>query len=251
MSSTDNTATVLASMFTENTGRHMLDSGGAYGRNWERNQGRDTDSFLNEPEASFEVIGDAWYCTRSTFHFLNDRLSYNEDLQAEFDRVSEANPDDGWMDIVGKFLTECYPDAQHTCVNSYNHENTLDQVIQYWQVSFDGDPTYPDFVILQVHGGCDVRGGYTAPKLFDSHGEVGLLDDNNVYVSCEGVEPPQYETLPGFPDAEMVYHNWYSDDSGYHWYSDDSDNEIDNEKVNENGEPICPDCGARLHLTVY
>ena len=25
-------------MLTENTGKHMLDSGGAYGRHWERNQ---------------------------------------------------------------------------------------------------------------------------------------------------------------------------------------------------------------------
>jgi hypothetical protein len=35
------TQTVLLEMFQENTGAHMLDSGGAYGRNWERNQGKD------------------------------------------------------------------------------------------------------------------------------------------------------------------------------------------------------------------
>lgn len=29
---------LIYEMLTENTGRHMLDSGGAYGRNWERNQ---------------------------------------------------------------------------------------------------------------------------------------------------------------------------------------------------------------------
>lgn len=32
------TERVLIAMLTENTGRHMLDSGGAYGRNWERNR---------------------------------------------------------------------------------------------------------------------------------------------------------------------------------------------------------------------
>ena len=40
----DETKAVIADMLQENTGRHMLDSGGAYGRNWERNQGRDFDS---------------------------------------------------------------------------------------------------------------------------------------------------------------------------------------------------------------
>src|SRR4051812_31448625 len=33
-----NLATVVASMLVENTGTHMLDSGGAYGRSWQRNQ---------------------------------------------------------------------------------------------------------------------------------------------------------------------------------------------------------------------
>jgi hypothetical protein len=249
--SNNETATILAAMFTENTGRHMLDSGGAYGRNWERNQGRDVQSFLDEPEASFDVLGDSWYVSRSTFHFLNDRLTYNPKLQAEFDAVAEDNPDEGWMTVIDTFLSEQYPDANSLCVNTYNHENTLDQVIQYWQVSTSGDATSPDFVILQVHGGCDVRGGYTAPKLFDSCGEVGLLDDNSVHVGCEGVEPPQYETLPGFPDAEKVYHNWYSDDAGYNWYSDNTDNELTNETLNSDGQPACADCGARLHVDVY
>ena len=35
-------------MITENTGSHMLDSGGAYGRNWQRNQGKTIDDFKNE-----------------------------------------------------------------------------------------------------------------------------------------------------------------------------------------------------------
>ena len=30
-------------MLQENTGRHMLDSGGAYGRHWERNQKNPSD----------------------------------------------------------------------------------------------------------------------------------------------------------------------------------------------------------------
>jgi len=47
LTTANDTADILAGMFTENTGRHMLDSGGAYGRNWEHNQGRTTADFLN------------------------------------------------------------------------------------------------------------------------------------------------------------------------------------------------------------
>ncbi len=36
----------IAEMLKENTGRHMLDSGGAYGRHWERNQDK---TFEDEP----------------------------------------------------------------------------------------------------------------------------------------------------------------------------------------------------------
>lgn len=32
-------------MITENTGTHMLDSGGDSGRNWQRNQGKSIDDF--------------------------------------------------------------------------------------------------------------------------------------------------------------------------------------------------------------
>lgn len=242
------TANILASMFTENTGRHMLDSGGAYGRNWERNQGRTTESFLNEPEAHFDVFSGDWYPLVSTFHFLNDRLEFSAERQMHFDVWAETMPDDHWMSVIEAYLDRFYDDADKLCVNTYNHENVLDQVIQYWQVSRNGEATYPDFVILQVHGGCDVRGGYTAPKFFDVKDfcEVGLLDDNQVSVCCSGQVPPQVETLPGFPDAQTVYHSWYSDDGGSNWYGDDDD--LTNDQVSDEGVPVCPCCSAPLSV---
>ena len=48
---TRTTAEVIADMLRENTGKHFLDSGGAYGRHWERNQDRD---FSAEPYAEVE-----------------------------------------------------------------------------------------------------------------------------------------------------------------------------------------------------
>ena len=55
------TKEVLKEMLTENTGIHLLDSGGVYGRHWERNQGRDFDNEpatllkFNSSEGEFEI----------------------------------------------------------------------------------------------------------------------------------------------------------------------------------------------------
>jgi len=58
--------------------------------------------------------------------------------------------------------------------------------------------------MLQIHGGCDVRGGYTKPQFFRVlDRDYFIMAQNDVRVSCE-----------------CGYCNAYSDDGGYHWYSD-------------------------------
>ena len=46
--------------------------------------------------------------------------------------------------------------------NTYNYASALSQVLQGTYVSINGK----DYILLQIHGGCDVRGGYTDAKLF-------------------------------------------------------------------------------------
>jgi len=269
---------VLASMFTENTGKHFLDSGGAYGRNWERNQGKLPEDFLDAPEAEIEVWGsDDWYVSANTFHFLRSRLEYNEELNAELDEYAEANPEDGWFDIAEGFISShlAYRDIKRTSlkartehwnenpydandadqltVNTYNHDNVLDQVIQYTQVSYDGEATYPDFIVLQVHGGADVRGGYTKPVVFDSIGDdgCGLLSDNDCHISCVGQPVSTDPVLPGFDKPEIQYHSW----SGYGGYFDPNDAEGDlrDAVANEDEDDkklLCPDCNATLQAWI-
>lgn len=254
----------LAAMFTENTGRHMLDSGGAYGRNWERNAGKAAEDFLAAPEATIEVwSNNDWYVTRDTFHFLRTRLEYDADLNAELDTFADLNPDENWFWIAENFPAyhaELHdlpaPDETNAItVNTYNHESTLDQTLQFVQVNHEGEGVYPEYVVLQVHGGCDVRGGYTRPKVFLAAGdmEVGLLDDTDIHIGCTGSTPSPDDVLPGFVKPEVEYHRWYSDDAGYNWYSDDSNNELtrDNTRVDDDGNLLCPDCGSKLEAYGY
>lgn len=235
------TAKRLAAMFVENTGRHILDSGGGYGRNWERNQGRDVQSFLDEPVARF-VNGyqGSWYINVSTFHFLNERLEWDDELNDHFEDLANDYPDDSWFALMDRFPkwysehTGEDPDSvEFFTENSYNHESPLDQTIQYAQVSQGGEAIYPDYIILQVHGGCDVRGGYTQPRLFRPTvmSECGLVDDSFLYIGhTKG-------------DCES---QWYSDDAGYHWYSEYSDHDPPETMEPDTTKVLCPDCRKEL-----
>lgn len=172
---------VLADMLTENTGRHMLDSGGAYGRNWERNAGADVATFKERPA----VILSTWerdgktvvsYLSLDVFHFLSDRLTGLSDIDAAF-REFDAEPErasESWFANLEEFR-ETRDDLRHVYgVNTYNGEDALSQVLQYDVFETDdGDPV----VALMIHGGCDVRGGYTAPRWF-TLGETYDLADN-------------------------------------------------------------------------
>lgn len=263
LTTANDTADILAGMFTENTGRALCDSGDAYGRNWEHNQGRTTADFLNAPVGTFDE-----HCgpTLSTFHFLNARLDYDAEAQAEFDAYAAENPDDGWLQLMESYVAE-HPDWVSLTVNTYNHESALDQTIQYVQVDTEGgDACYGDLVLLQVHGGCDVRGGYTAPKVFRTVGEneVGLLDDSDIDIWCEGstVSAPQTETLPTFDDTppREVRHEWHSDDAGYNWYGDEGDTPDYSQsygssdpdiQFDDDGHALCPCCTTPSRLTVH
>ena len=74
----------------ENTGRHFLDSGSAYGRHWERNHGID---FESQPSGSLEFCNrngeTEILATLNVFHFLKERLEYNPEL----DQIIISSPD--------------------------------------------------------------------------------------------------------------------------------------------------------------
>jgi hypothetical protein len=72
--------------------------------------------------------------------------------------------------------------------NSCNGECNLTQTLQGANVARDGDALeYPTYVLLQLHNGADVRGGYTDAKLFKVAGDY--FDTNpTVYGTIDGVD---------------------------------------------------------------
>jgi hypothetical protein len=274
----------IASMLQENTGRHMLDSGGAYGRNWEHNQGRDfskEDPCTLDGRCGLEV-------THNLYHWLSERLDYNPDLQRQFTRFCnrEENREDSWFANLDAFMEErqarakrrgedfggIYGEGDPVVVNTYNHESLLSQVIQYvyWEDNSGGH------VFLMIHGGCDVRGGYTKPVAFDVDGNLGeltIFDDARAGIYCRNEKAVADQLcLDGSVTSGSCEASWYTDD-GYHWYASNGEGDLDKFElvqhdaeledgsepkpgdgyiyVDEDGIPHCPFCGSRLAASFY
>jgi len=190
---TDNTEQVIYGMLTENTGGSILDSGGAYGRHWERNQKKTLEDFRAEPEAWLDPeYGDA---TKSLFWHLMNNLTADEGLTAAFRKFAEDYPEEGWLEVVELWLKklgipeenmEFYGDGSWS-FNSYNFGYWLcSQTVQGSFFGLGGT----DYLILQVHGGCDVRGGYTAPQVFELSpwdGRINFIfDGERANFICQG-----------------------------------------------------------------
>ena len=179
----------IVDMITENTGRAMCDSGDAYGRHFEKNQ--KIKDWNKVPEFSFDEYG----FTRNIFNFLSNVLDItpeSQKLQKQFDKFavksdeSHLNDMESFLDILSKnedIQSDDYlvPDKP-IVYNTYNDETSLSQELQFAIFYKDGEY----YVLLQIHNGCDARGGYTAPKIFAlSESEQFISNQKNATVQTK------------------------------------------------------------------
>jgi len=207
----DSTKDALLSMLREDTGRHMLDSGDHYGRHHEENQTRD---ITGEPPVTVDYSFGDILPSISTFHFLKDRLDYAPNVDTTLQEfLSERDvshlagmeafaESEAFALDTGTPIDEIgglYGEGDPMTVNTYNGECALDQTIQFVFVEAGGEA----FVLLQIHGGCDVRGGYTRPRAFrvDAFDAAEMFDYARVTIH----------------DPEANVH-WDTDNAGYYWY---------------------------------
>jgi len=209
-------------MLVENTGISILDSGMEYGRHWQQN--RLIKDFRKLPILEYEI--DQKYkeisFSLNIFHFLTKNLvitKESEKLNKEFQEFSKTMPKEySWLMIIEEFLDYLKEKGYTTTKveNSYNYENLLSQGIQFATFYKNKDDEYSPFIILQVHNGADIRGGYTTPQIFKIRDiETFISSQYYIYASCGCT-------------------SIYSDDTGYHWY--DYNGNYD-EKQNNNELP--------------
>lgn len=241
---------VIVDMLTENTGAHMLDSGGAYGRHWEENQevGK-VEEWKERPETTVDIYADSEevIVTSDIFHYLRNHIERTDKAKkieeqfyelAEQDQYKRTNWNRILDDLFGGNRGE----------NTYNRETHLGQVLQYTMISeeeaekflnkeaIDKSGYIPDlydmrYIFLQIHNGCDVRGGYTKPRVFEVPAiEYFLAHQTDIYASCECSQG-------------------HSDDAGYHWY-DIPDFEFIEVEDSGYGDDkvICSECGHEVEF---
>jgi len=218
----DKTDSVLYDMLTENTGCDMMDSGGDGGRNWQRNAGRD---FRDDEPYTYYVdknfgksdgkehpqYEDYVNITKSLFYHLRDNCTYNDEETKKFNKWCKKNNAEKYhYGSAEQYLEDVYfadgDDGYRTGL-TYNGEDCLSQGFQY--------TIYHDMIFLQIHGGADIRGGYTDIKVFDCEEMVEYCSDCGMECGCGRL---------------------YSDDAGYHWYDSFEADAHDNY---DNGLPRC------------
>lgn len=263
---------IVAGMLVENTGIHMLDSGGSMGRAWQRNQAAVGDQspaefFENTPVGEWgwpsvaphpnfregkdplDQRAELWVKI-GVYHFLTKAAlsDFNEEMDTEFQRFADLpeNEHSYWLglmedfpehwarhvarkraleeyeeqyghdavvnsdDLISEFYSApygLYEGEKPLLVYTYNHDNALSQDIQYLIFGHENE----SYVLLQIHGGADARGGLTMPRAFDLGREPeALLDDGRVACSCD-----------------KCHASWYSDSAGSSWENDDHHPNLD------------------------
>jgi len=179
----------VVSMLKEDTGISILDSGDYYGRHWQINQKKD---FLKEEPYKLHVT-ECEYCrglsgknghgcseevcmkpfvdiTVSLFWYLMSNVEYTEkaeELEKKFYRfVRKQDPDDEWTwnECFDAFKEAYGLKVKAPLENTYSIDGySLSQCALWAEFDIDND----SFVWMQIHNGCDIRGGYTRPGIFE------------------------------------------------------------------------------------
>ena len=165
-------------MLKENTGASFLDSGGAYGRHWEKNQGK---NFKDDPEVTADFYeGESIIPYASLYHWLVEMFELDE-VCNEFNSM-EVEDWDSEIWGVSKEGLQWLKDKGFRSVwreNSYNVESDLSQIVIMTHL-VNEDLESAEYFLIQVHGGCDARGGYTDAKLIKAYDSDYIRFTGNV-----------------------------------------------------------------------
>lgn len=216
---------VIRSQLVEDTGRHLLDSGSHYGRNYEENQ--ETPPW----EKPAFTVNDSWV-TENVYHFMHQNYSRDPGavaLEIGLFAYGYHGPGDGdsWLtcmcdyaDLLGRPLgvdvltdtglpQQLAEQAIYAVGEPVDHPfggNTYNQewgsISQDLQLTAFGGP-HSDYAAVQVHGGCDIRGGYTAPRVYrDDYGSWFPMEREYHCSSCNWFEA---ESMVGYNHPELVW----------------------------------------------
>jgi hypothetical protein len=197
----NSTKKTLKSMLLENTGKSMYEKNAA--RHFETEKHSIYEAGARQEKLDLTI-------SHNTYHWLLERIIYDAQLTAKFNRFAKRPQYEyeSWPAVIQAFIknlrktheiTGLYGESPSTWGgNTYNDECTLDQTLQFEYFEIGGIGK----LILQIHGGGDVRGGYTAPRILDADDSFFRFADATL--CCQQ------------PNCNAA---WHTDDT-YHFYSE-------------------------------
>ena len=220
---------VVLGMLREPVPHGLMDSGAIYGYNHDENSKKDIE---NSPDFRIVDYDGKPQAVQSLYAFLTEHLVYDHDMTCKLYRfaLSEQMERKPWLQCMEVFCSERHnPEAEYGfgAANTCNFPNTLDQDIQYDTFEDDDGRRY---VVVQVHGGCDLMRGYTEPKVFTLQQDIerfwmGMTD---IHCRCKCT------TIEG-----EVENQWYDDHGNditwpKHWGIGDN--------------VVCSACNGTVHI---
>jgi len=224
----------IANMLTENTGTHMLDSGGSNGRNWQRNQGKTVEYFKSLPSATADIYynerNDYYeiYPCVNIFHLLTSGVLELDELCHKFNSIEVGQwnskyhgvDHEGDMFLLDNDFEE--PETEQG-FNTYNWASNHSQVMQGNMLERDDEK----YILLQIHGGADVRGGYTDAKLFklDDHAEFYNVVNEDCLFSAEikEIDTETKDLFTGRTHDNLISLDWHGEWINYEGCCADDD----------------------------
>jgi len=212
----------IANMLIENSGCSILDSGAVYGRHFEHN--RKVEDFRENPKFYAKVYTDGSIdFSIDTFHFLNshliiDDLSERLDIELKMYLNNKTNDSYPQIERLSKFADDLIDRGVfygYYDFNTYNMDSLLTQVLQGLILKRSESDEH-GYVILQIHNGCDVRYGYTSPKVFKLKSIMDFWIDQeeySAYCGCQamhvngGEKYSDYGNICGLPKGWKVHKN--------------------------------------------
>jgi len=210
---TSNVNELVYSMLTENTGTHFLDSGGTSGRMWQRNANKSIQDFEDEPAESYQYCSkyNEIFRTVSVYHFLTNDLQI-DDVCFDFNNLNTEPKDwEADADVYGVSLaawdnlTEFNEVEVKRSWNTYNGDSDLSQILQGANLTINDE----EYILIQIHGGADARGGYTDAKLFKCGEHMdGMINEylREHLDSYDILEELEYiDTMSDYWDDSIIY----------------------------------------------
>jgi len=204
----------IVDMLIENSGCSILDSGAIYGRHFEHN--RKIEDFRENPNFYVKVYPDGSIdFSIDTFHFLNSHLGIDdisERLGIELKMYLNNKANDSYLQIetLSKFADDLIDRGVfygYYDFNTYNTDSLLTQVLQGLILKCSESDEH-GYVILQAHNGCDIRYGYSSPKVFKLKSIMDFWIDQeeySAYCGCQamhvngGEKYSDYGNICGLP----------------------------------------------------